>query len=105
MELLSVTNFPRFWEGLFTGGEQPPDFVIYASIVLGIIGLAVVVGLWMVHRWSFWATIVVGVLNFVLGAPGLVMAPTATIKGVIAVAEILAIIMIVLVLRPESRRA
>ena len=55
--------------------------------------------------WSFWATIVVCVLNLLLGAPGVVMAQTAALKAAIEVTEVVAALIIVLVVLPGSRRA
>ena len=37
---------------LLVGG--PPAFVIYLSVVLGVLGLVAVAGLWMLKRWSMW---------------------------------------------------
>jgi hypothetical protein len=85
--------------------EEPPAFVIYSGYVLGIVGLLVAVGLWMLQKWSYWATIVVCVLNFLLGAPGVVLAPGAGLNAVIAVTVVVAILIIVLVVLPDSRRA
>ena len=59
----------------------------------------------MLQKWSYWVTIVVCVLNFLLGAPGLVMAPGAALKAFIAVSEVVAVLIIVLVVLPDSRRA
>ena len=104
--LLSLFDFPLPWLLLFPGvEEQPPAFVIYSGYVLGIVGLVVAVGLWMMKAWSLWATIVVCVLNFLLGAPGVVMAPGAALKAFIAVSEVVAVLIIVLVVLPDSRRA
>ena len=61
------------WLGLFPGAEEAPAFVIYLGIVLGVVGLVVPIGLWMLKTWSFWATVIASVLNLLLGAPGLVM--------------------------------
>src|SRR5215217_4812549 len=61
--LLSLFDFPWPWMLLFPGVEEPPAFVIYSGYVLGIVGLVVAVGLWMLKRWGYWATIVVCVLN------------------------------------------
>jgi len=99
--LLSLFDFP--WP--FPGMEEAPAFVIYSGIVLGIVGLIVAVGLWMMKRWSYWATIVVSVLNFLLGAPGVVMAPGVALKAAIAVSEVVAVLIIVLVVLPSSRQA
>src|SRR5215213_10426503 len=103
--LLSLFDFPWPYQLLFPMAEAPPAFILYSGYVLGIVGLVVAVGLWMLQRWSLWATIVVCVLNFLLGAPGVVMAPGAALKAVIAVGEALAVLIIVLVVLPSSRRA
>ncbi len=103
--VLSLFNFPWPWMLLLPGlEEEPPAFILYSGIVLGIVGLVVAVGLWMMKRWSFWATIVVSVLNFLLGAPGVLFAPGA-VRAVLAVLEVVAVLIIVLVMLPSSRRA
>jgi len=61
--LLSLFDFPWPWMLLFPGAEPPPAFVIYTGLVLGIVGLVVAVGLWMMKAWSYRATIIVCVLN------------------------------------------
>src|SRR5919112_2474003 len=104
--LLSLFDSPWPYEILFPGlEEEPPAFVIYSGYVLGVVGLLVAVGLWMLQKWSYWATIVVCVLNFLLGAPGLVMAPGAALKALIAVTEVVAVLIIVLVVLLDSRLA
>ena len=103
--LLSLFGFPFPWLLLFPGVEQqPPAFILYSGIVLGIVGLVVAVGLWMMKAWSLWASIVVCVLNFLLGAPSVVMAPLAAIRTTVGVLEVVAVLIIVLVVLP-SRRA
>jgi uncharacterized membrane protein (DUF2068 family) len=96
-------SFP--WLLLFPGVEGPPAFVIYSGIVLGIVGLVVAVGLWMMKPWSLWATVTVCVLNFLLGAPGVAMAPIAAIGATNTALEVEAVLVIVLVVLPSSRRA
>ena len=105
--LLSLTNFPWLYDFLFAAGEfeGPPAFILYSGYVVGVAGLVAAVGLWMLQKWSYWVTIVVCVLNFLLGAPGLVMAPGAALKAFIAVSEVVAVLIIVLVVLPDSRRA
>ena len=103
--LLSFFDFPWPYEILFPGGEEPPAFILYSGYVVGVVGLVVAVGLWMLQPWSYWATIVVCVLNLLSGAPGVLMAPGAALKAVIAVGEVVAILIIVLVMLPDSRRA
>ena len=81
-------------------------FVLYSGIVAGIVGLVVAIGLWMMQTCSFWATVIVCVLNLLLGALGVVMAPTAALKVAIAVTEVeFALIIVLVVVFPSSRRA
>jgi hypothetical protein len=103
--LLSLFDFPWPYELLFPGAEEPPAFILYSGYVVGIVGLVAAVGLWMLKPWSYWTTIVVSALNFLLGAPGLVFAPGAALKVLIAVTEVVAILIIILVVLPDSRRA
>jgi uncharacterized membrane protein (DUF2068 family) len=60
-------------------GETPAS-AIYILTALGVLGLVGAVGLWMLKRWALWLTIVVSVLNILAAAPGLVFAPTLTLK-------------------------
>ena len=103
--LLSLSDFPWLYQLLFPGAEEPPAFLLYSGYVLGIVGLVVAIGLWMLKKWSFWATIIVSVLNFLFGLPGLLFAPGAALKAVIALTEVVAVLVIVLVMLPASRRA
>jgi hypothetical protein len=102
--LLSLFDFPWPFELLFPGAEEPPAFILYSGYVVGVVGLVVAAGLWMLQKWSYWATIVICVLNFLFGLPGLLFAPGAALKALIAVTEVVAFLIIVLVL-PDSRRA
>src|SRR5215207_10154334 len=103
--LLSLFDFGWPYEILFPGAEEPPAFILYSGYVVGIAGLVAAIGLWMLQRWSYWAAIVVCALSFLLGAPGVVFAPGAGLNAVIAVTEVVAILIIVLVVLPDSRRA
>jgi uncharacterized membrane protein (DUF2068 family) len=73
--------------------------------VLGIMGLVAAVGLWALHPLSLWTTLVVCVLNLLLGAPGVVRRPTAASRVAVGVTEVLCVLIIVLVVLPSSRRA
>jgi uncharacterized membrane protein (DUF2068 family) len=103
--LLSLSDFPWLYHLLFPGAVEPPAFILYSGYVIGIVGLLVAIGLWMLQRWSLWASIIVCVLNFLLGLPGLLFAPGAALKAVIALTEVVAVLIIVLVMLPTSRRA
>ena len=103
--LLILFGFPWPYEFLFPGASEAPAFITYPGYVVGIAGIVAAVGLWMLQPWSYWTTIVVSALNVLLGAPGVIFAPGAALKAVIAVTEIVAVLIIVLVMRPDSRRA
>jgi uncharacterized membrane protein (DUF2068 family) len=103
--ILSLSGFPWPWMLLFPGVEEPPAFILYSGIVLGIVGLVVAVGLWTMKKWSYWATIIVCVLNFLTGVPGVFLGPTAGIQVLSAVLAVVAVLIIVLVVLPSSRRA
>jgi hypothetical protein len=104
LALLSLFGFPWLWTLLFPRVEQPPTLVVlYTGLVLGIVGLGVAVGLWMMKAWSYWATIVVCVLNVLSGVPGVVVGPTAGIRATSAVLVVVAGLIIVLVVVPSSR--
>src|SRR5918912_4290932 len=98
MALFSLMNFPGPWWYAIPGAmEETPMFVIYAGIVLGIVGIVTAVGLWMLKRWGLWLTIVVSVINILFNVLGLVMAPGAALKAAIAVQTIGFILTVVLV--------
>ena len=103
--LLSLFGFPWLWMLLFPEAEQPPAFVLYIGLVLGIVGLIVAAGLWTMKAWSYKATIVVCVLNLLSGAPGIVLGPTAGIQLLSAVLVVVTVLIIVLVVLPTTRRA
>lgn len=103
--VLNLLNFPGPWWYLFPGAEEAPSFVIYSGIVLAIVGIVAIVGLWMLRTWGFWLTVVVCVLNILLGLPGVVFAPGGALEAAIAVQVIGFVLVIVLVALPTSRRA
>ena len=104
--LFSLMNFPGPWWYALPGAmEETPMFVIYTGIVLGIAGFVATVGLWMLKKWSFWATIIVSVINILLNLSGLAMVQSGALRAVIAVQTIGFIVTIVLVVLPSARRA
>ena len=103
--LFSLMNFPGPWWYAFPGVEEPPAFVIYSGIALGIVGVAAAVGLWMIKACSLWLAIVVCVLIIHLNVPGLVMVSSAGLKALIAVQTIGFVLTLVLVVLPATWRA
>jgi uncharacterized membrane protein (DUF2068 family) len=106
MALFSLMNFPGPWWYLVPGTvEATPMVVIYSGIVLGLVGLVAAVGLWMLKRWGLWLTIVVCVVNILLNVFGLAMVPTVALQTTIAVQTVGFVLVLVLVVLPDSRRA
>jgi hypothetical protein len=106
MALFSLMNFPGPWWYALPGAmEETPMFVVYTGIVLGIAGLVATVGLWMLKKWGFWATIIVSVINILLNLSGLAMVQSGALRAAIAVQTIGFIGTIVLVVLPSARRA
>jgi uncharacterized membrane protein (DUF2068 family) len=105
--LFSLMNFPGPWWYALPGAaeETPPTFVIYSGIVLGIVGIAAAIGLWMLKKWSFWLTIIVSVINILLNLSGLAMVQSGALRAAIAVQTIGFILTLVLVVLPSSRHA
>src|SRR3954462_736548 len=102
---LSVRTFPGPWRYVSPGAIEAPPFVLYSGILLGIVGIVASVGLWMLRTWGFWLTIVVSVLNILLGVPGVLFAPGAGLEAAIAVQTIGFVLVIVLIVLPNTRRA
>ena len=82
-----------------------PTIVLFLGGALGVVGLLAAAGLWMLKRWALLLTIIVSVLNLVLSIPGIVAEPQAVGKLLAGVTTVGFILIIVLVMRANSRRA
>ena len=102
--ILGLFGFPLVWMLLFPGVEEPPAFVVYSGLVIGILSLVVAVGVWLMKPWSLWSAVVVCVLNILSGAPGVILGPTAGIRTLSLVLVLAAVVAMVLVVLPTSRR-
>ena len=100
LALLSVLNF--------VSPLLPTDYptiVLFLGGALGVVGLLAAAGLWMMRRRGLWLTIVVSVLNLLLAVPGVAVEPYAAGKLLARVTTVGFILLLVLVVRPNSRRA
>ncbi|CAA9459448.1 MAG: hypothetical protein AVDCRST_MAG25-647 [uncultured Rubrobacteraceae bacterium] len=82
-----------------------PTIVLFLGGVLSIAGLLAAAGIWMQRRWSLLLTIIVSVLNILLAIPGIFVEPHATGKLLAGVTTIGFTLVIVLLMRMNSRRA
>lgn len=101
--LLAVLSLGNLLTPLMPGGA--PASAIYLLFVLGILGFIAAAGLWMLKQWALWITILASVLNILAAAPGLVFAPTLTVRVLAAVGVVGFALVILLVVLPNSRRA
>lgn len=91
--LISLDGFVPF--PIPEGEERPPSFIIWGSVVLGVLGLIAAFGLWQRRRWALWPAIVVLALGILSSVPGISFAPSTPLRvlsglGVIAGAAALA---------------
>ena len=82
-----------------------PTVVLFLGGALGVVGLLAAAGLWQMRRWGLLLTIIVSVLNILLAAPGIFAEPHATGKLLAGVTTVGFALVIVLVMRSNSRRA
>jgi hypothetical protein len=57
------------------------------------------------EKWGYWLTVIVSVLNILLGIPGIFLMPAGALKAAIAVQTIGFVLVVVLVAPPTFRRA
>ena len=100
LALLSVLNFVS----PFLPTDYPTSVLILGG-ALGVVGLLAAAGVRMMRRWGLLATITVSVLNLVLAVPGIFVEPHATGKLLAGVTTVGFALVIVLVMRSNSRRA
>jgi uncharacterized membrane protein (DUF2068 family) len=101
--LLAVLSLANLLTPLMPAG--PPASAVYILMGLGVLGLVGALGLWMLKRWALWLTIVVSVLNILAAAPGLVFAPTLTLKLLATIGVVGFALVILLAVLPGPRRA
>ena len=110
LALTSLLNFisPLFTSPLYTAPllqTNYPTVVLFLGIALGVFGLVAAGGLWMLRRWGFLLTIIVSVLNILLVASWITVESQATGKLLAGVTAGGFALVLVLLMRPNSRRA
>ncbi len=103
--LMVIANFASPVLPSGSGDDKVPTSVIVIGFVLGVLGIGVAVGLWMLRKWGYIATIVVSAVNLLLAAPGIAFGPGAGVRVLCVLVVLVCAAIIVLVTRPEARRA
>jgi uncharacterized membrane protein (DUF2068 family) len=92
-------------QGGAANSDEVPYPIIILGFALGIIGVISSYGVWHRQRWGVVLTIVVNVVSFLTGAPGIIFGPTAFLVIGSIVGAVANIVIIYLLLRRSSVRA
>lgn len=97
MSLLSLVPVPA-------GPDGVPVAVVRLAQVLGVLGLVAAAGLWFGQPWAKWLGIGVTLLNGLSAAPGLLFAPSTTLRVLASVGVVSAVLIIGLLVRCPVRQ-
>lgn len=102
-----VFSFPDLARGAAASqaADVAPYFITVSGFALGILGLVSAYGIWQGQKWGVILTIAIRLLDGVLALPGVLFAPTLTLKLLAITGVILAIVVIALLLWPRPRLA
>jgi uncharacterized membrane protein (DUF2068 family) len=87
------------------GGDSGSAIVLYASVILGVLGLVAAAGIFIVKRWGMWLAIAVSVFAIAFAIGGVVFSHAPLMKGLCAVLTTLYVLVIVLAVLPLARRS
>ena len=98
-----------FWLTAFLSPDPSRDpgspVVLYASVVLGVLGLVAAFGIFNLKRWGMWLAIGVSVFGALFGAGGIAYSSSPLTKSLGMVLVALYALVIVLVILPSTRAA
>jgi len=98
--ILLILGSLVFWLAVFlpdTSRAPGPPVVVYASVILGVLGLIAAFGIFTLKRWGMWLTIGVSVFSALFGAGGIVYSSSLLTKGLGILLVALYVLVIVLV--------
>ncbi|GHO90930.1 hypothetical protein KSF_009780 [Reticulibacter mediterranei] len=87
------------------GGDSVPAIVLYASVILGVLGLVAAAGVFIVKRWGMWLAVVVSVFAIFFAISGVVFSYAMLMKGLCTVLTALYVVVIVLAVLPSARQS
>jgi uncharacterized membrane protein (DUF2068 family) len=103
--VLAILSLNSLALPLLPAAGGPPTIVVLGAVVAGALGLVAAVGLWLRRRWATWLGVILSALNALGAVPGIVVAPTLLLQVSAVTAIVGAVLIVVLVLLPASRRA
>jgi uncharacterized membrane protein (DUF2068 family) len=101
--VLNLAYLPRGADDLNENSIPYPAVVL--GLVIGVLGIVSSYGLWRRERWGLVLTLVLQVLNILMGAPGVLFGPEPWIQVGSVVGILVNAAVIVLLLRRDGRRA
>lgn len=96
-----------FWLTAFlpsTDRDPGPPVVLYASVILGVLGLIAASGIFTLKRWGKWLAISVSVPGVLFGAGGILYSSSPLTKGLGLMLVAFYVLVIVLVALPSARQ-
>jgi len=84
--------------------DPGPPVVLYASVILGVLGLIAASGIFARKRWGRWLSILASVFSAFFAAGGILYSSDAITKGLAALLVALYALVIVLVVLPSARQ-
>lgn len=88
-----------------TDGQEVPPIIAIGSVSLAVAGIPVAVALWLLRQWGLIPALAVTALSLLLTVPEIALAPMMAIQIFPVVFALLYAAILVLVLRPDTRRA
>jgi hypothetical protein len=103
--ITALVLLPQGSDKVNSSSNQPPYAVLMIEVLIGAIGLVAAYGAFRRQRWGVLVTLAVMILNVLVSLPGIPFGPTVLAKVGSALGLIVAVIVIWLLLRRESRVA
>ncbi len=101
-----VETFPLLLRGPNNPGNPAiPWIVVVLAALLSVVGILSAYGAWYGQKWGVWLTVVTEALNGLLALPGVLFAPTDTLR-ISAIVSVLVPLFVIsaLLYRPRTLR-
>lgn len=101
-----VASLPQLVQGANTVEQAPdsaPYFIFVLGFGIGLLGLVSAYGVWRNQKWGVILTILLRLVDGLSALPGILFAPTITLKISASVGVLIAIVVIGLLLWPKPK--
>ena len=103
-----ITSIPPLWRGaeaINQAGDMPPYFVFVLGLLLSPIQIIGAFGAWRNQRWGAVLLILAAAVDMLSAAPGILFAPTISLRLLSAAAILVDMTVIILCLWPDRPMA